>query len=361
MTATAADAGTPAPPAPRELWIDWFRTGGAILIVALHVTAREMVRRKQGLDDFDWWTLAGYQAVTRIAVPIFFMISGYLILGRCADGRSAAYAFRRAGRAYALAVFWTVAFFAWELIKGYDVSLPTFFANVLKGEPYYHLWFLYALAGTYLLAPVIAPGLAALQASHGRILGWAIPLAASLHFVVSPSGAPGSIVALTLPYVAFSAGGYLLRVTSQASRQMFAVGVYLAGLVATLAGFALLTRAGPDAPGGIPKMQAPMAVFNPFAPTVVAMSIGAYLALCESQWLRRHQLPTLVARFARDSMGVYILHPFVLDVVNHLGFVGRTPNALVGIAGVTFVVTAITWILTILCKQFSITRATITF
>jgi surface polysaccharide O-acyltransferase-like enzyme len=360
MSATASDAGAQLQPAPRELWIDWFRAGGAVAIVALHVTAREMVRRYHVLEGFDWWTIAGYQAVTRSVVPLFVMISGYLILRRCADGRSASYAFRRAGRAYALALFWTLAFFAWERVKGYDVSAGTFITNALLGEPYYHLWFLYAIAGTYLIAPIIAPGLAGLQATQGRIVAWGIPLAATLHFMATRGDRPGSVIALSVPYVAFSATGYLMRVSAATYSRMLAPIMYVGGLAATLAGFAVLTGAGTVARGAS-NLHGSMWVFTPFSPSVVAMSIGAYLGLCGSRWLRRQQMPSVVARFASDSMGVYILHPFVLDVVNHLGFVGRTPNALVGIAGVTAVVTAITWALTIVYKQARVTRATVSF
>ena len=69
MTATALHPGPQPQPAPRELWIDWFRTAGAVGIVALHVTAREMVRRARGLEGFDWWTIAGYQTVLAAAQP----------------------------------------------------------------------------------------------------------------------------------------------------------------------------------------------------------------------------------------------------------------------------------------------------
>ena len=59
-------------------------------------------------------------------------------------------------------------------------------------------------------------------------------------------------------------------------------------------------------------------------------------------------------------MGIFILHPFALDIVNHFGLVGRRPNALIGIALTTVVVTAMTWIVVIVFKRFALTRSTLT-
>ena len=58
----------------REPWIDWIRAAGSVGIIALHVTTREKIRRAADISDFDWWTLTTYETMTRIAVPLFFMV-----------------------------------------------------------------------------------------------------------------------------------------------------------------------------------------------------------------------------------------------------------------------------------------------
>ena len=78
--------------AVREVWIDWIRAVGSVGIVALHVVTREKVRRVGEVDGFDWWSLTTYETVTRIAVPLFFMVSGYLAIGRCVKHGDSAYA-----------------------------------------------------------------------------------------------------------------------------------------------------------------------------------------------------------------------------------------------------------------------------
>ena len=78
--------------AVREVWIDWIRAVGSVGIVALHVVTREKVRRVGEVDGFDWWSLTTYETVTRIAVPLFFMVSGYLAIGRCVKNVDSAYA-----------------------------------------------------------------------------------------------------------------------------------------------------------------------------------------------------------------------------------------------------------------------------
>ncbi len=345
------------PTVTRESWIDWIRVLGTFGIVVLHVTAREKVRRAGDLTDFDWWTLAVYEAITRIAVPLFFMISGYLIMSRCADGNNAPYAFRRTARTYAVALFWTLVFSCWEIVKENNDSILGFFPKTFLGQPYYHLWFLYAIAGTYFAAPFLGPGLCALRANYGRLIAWGLPLAFSVEFVISELRGPEplyrtSILSIGIPYLAYTCAGYLLAPGTTSYSQKTSIALYLSGFTAALVLYANLSTTGFRLPDRMP--------FNPLAPTVVIMTLGAYLIVSNSRRLAQLRLPRLGHRFAQDSMGIYILHPFVLDFVYHYRLMAQMPGALIGIAAASVLVTVITWAAVVLYKKIWFLKATIT-
>jgi surface polysaccharide O-acyltransferase-like enzyme len=50
------------------------------------------------------------------------------------------------------------------------------------------------------------------------------------------------------------------------------------------------------------------------------------------------RLPGFMKRISRDCVGIYLVHPVPLDVLNHLGLLGRYPNLLIGIPILTVVV-----------------------
>ncbi len=344
------------PAAIRESWIDWIRVWGTIAIIVLHVTAREKVRCSDGLSGFDWWTLALYEAPTRIAVPLFFMISGYLVLSRCADGKHASYAFRRTGRTYAVAIFWTLVFSFWEFVKENNDSILSFFPNAFFGQPYYHLWFLYGIAGTYFVAPIIAPGLRALREQYGVWFAWILPAVFSLEFVLSVLNGfqiyyRWSVFSIGIPFLAYTTAGYLLMRPSAPYRRRTGLALCLFGLAATVASYAILADWGVRAPDRM--------AFSPLAPTIVIMTIGAYLIAANSPFLSRWELPRIGRIFAQDSMGIYILHPFVLDFVYHYRLMERMPGELLGIAIAGTLVTLTTWAVVRIYARFWLARLTI--
>lgn len=337
----------------RENWIDWIRVFGAIAIVVLHVTAREKVWRDGQLTRFDWWTLTAYETLTRIAVPLFFMISGYLVLNRCSRGDYWRYALRKSGTVLGLALLWTVVSAYWELLRDRHNSTPEFIFKTLGGAPYYHLWFLFAIATVYLAAPLLAPGLAALAPRHGACLGWLVPLIAAMDFVIAELGGVAyyrtSFLSVGIPYVSLAVAGYLLvRPTPAVALWLLSL-IYISSATLCMAAYGYLYGGALTHPDHF--------VFFPLSPLVVIMSLSAFqIAKLLFHW----PLPNLAQRFANDSLGIYLVHPFVLDVLNYLKFFGRYPNALVGIGWMTLLILAGSWVAVFFMKQIPFIRRMVT-
>ncbi len=126
----------------RNLWIDVLRIISSLAVVAIHITARELAAEE--MLSVKWNVSNLFRSLSGGAVPVFFMISGYLFLDR---DISVQVLFRK----YVLRLL--IILYTWSLIYcifNRDFSIQHFVLG------HYHLWFLYALIGLYVLIPILS-------------------------------------------------------------------------------------------------------------------------------------------------------------------------------------------------------------
>jgi surface polysaccharide O-acyltransferase-like enzyme len=319
----------------RQDWLDWLRVAATFSIIVLHVTTREKVRLKQEISTLDWWTISVIELITRLAVPVFFMISGFLIIGKCVHDPWR-YIVPKVQKIFLVLVFWMFCYSVWEWLKN-NVENPLIFSlKLFVGVPYFHLWFLLALITCYLFAPVLAichekwP-------SYSRYCLWAMPLIVGVDFVINFTFATGdyfrsSFLELGLPYIPLFFSGFL------ATRSGFmntkpTVFLMIAGLAASLIAFAILKKL---------DVESYEKVFLPLSPSIAVASI-AFFQYIFSIRKTLPLLPKWAVKLSRDSSGIYLLHPIPLDIFNHLKIYGRDPNLLFGIPILAFFVLLASW------------------
>jgi len=123
--------------------IDILKIVLAFLVVALHIFP---VTKLKGIEGLISYEIAS--GITRIAVPTFFLISGYFLRNKLND---TAYLFKYAKRILLLYVVWQLIYIP-DLIRFYNLKRFSSFDAVLQLVfGYWHLW--------YLLASVLAVGL----------------------------------------------------------------------------------------------------------------------------------------------------------------------------------------------------------
>ena len=160
-------------PQPRILYLDLVRVLAFALVVLQHVA----------LLYEDDAAMAGVVATLRYltepSVPLFFMVSGALVLPCAEDERFGPYLRRRLARILVPALVFTLFYIGlrrwhigWDGITLQLLSIP--FSAQQNGS----LWFVYALAGLYMLVPLLSPWLR--RASRGQLqfylLLWAVTL-----------------------------------------------------------------------------------------------------------------------------------------------------------------------------------------
>lgn len=128
-------------------WIDNLRGIACLMVVMIHTTAW-YVTNAASVSTVDWGVANLLNSASRVSVPLFFMISGYLFFGeRSAQPRH----FLRIGLCllfYSTLAFLYIVFFT--SING-ELSLR----NLLQKPVFYHLWFFFAIIVIYLVSPLI--------------------------------------------------------------------------------------------------------------------------------------------------------------------------------------------------------------
>ncbi|MDI9311840.1 MAG: acyltransferase family protein [Limnohabitans sp.] len=123
--------------------LDILKVVMAFLVVALHIFP---VSKIEGVEGFISFEIAS--GITRIAVPTFFLISGYFLRNKLND---MAYLWKYAKRILLLYIIWQLIYLP-DLIRFYNLDWFSKTSMLLKlFYGYWHLW--------YLLATVISVGL----------------------------------------------------------------------------------------------------------------------------------------------------------------------------------------------------------
>jgi surface polysaccharide O-acyltransferase-like enzyme len=131
--------------------VDILRIIAILAVLLIHTTTRTLEVSGYALTKIPW-TLFLNQ-VGRFAVPLFFMISGFVLeLNYHLHENYLAYLQKRFSRIVVPYIFWSAIYYFFVYYKDRD---PNFFNALLQGDASYQLYFIPALLIFYLLFPLI--------------------------------------------------------------------------------------------------------------------------------------------------------------------------------------------------------------
>ena len=134
-------------------YIDFIRAVAIFMVVLVHSSAPAVYGYNQ-LPLETWVTANIYNSAARVGVPLFFMISGALLLSK--DEPIILFLTKRFYKLFVPLVFWAIFFvFYKDFVLGKSNVTFRSFSSLLLAPSYYHLWFLYAIIGNYLYIPVL--------------------------------------------------------------------------------------------------------------------------------------------------------------------------------------------------------------
>ncbi|MBQ7170430.1 MAG: acyltransferase family protein [Synergistaceae bacterium] len=282
-------------------------------MMVLHVAAANWYTTD--VHTSQWQAMNFWDSIVRWAVPIFVMISGALFLSPNKDIPIKKLYTKYIFRIFTAFVFWSLVYACRNYVKNGDMLKA--FAQFLTG--YYHMWFLWMIAGLYMIVPFVRK-IAESKTLTKYFLGLALVLAFVLPETVDvislfseEYGAfAGKLAGMpSLDFVGGFTGYFLLghflnsaRISPKSERVIYAAGI--TGFAATVV-MSLLAS--------LFMGEAFEKFYGNHTVNVMCEAVAVFVFL--------RQRLNFPVRFVRElsqySFGAYLVHAAVIDLLRKLG------------------------------------------
>ena len=294
------------PASQRMFWPDLVRCCALCLVVIVHVSGSILNNGYYAAPPAYWWFAAAVNALGRCGAPLFFMLSGALLLGKVSAEPAGSFLKKRIGKVIFPFLGWSIIYTARKIVRHTMPLSLSSFLSILATPAYYHLWFFYSIIGLYLVAPLFSRA----KPPVFRYVFWFWFISVCCTFCVSGIphfGLNGNFTSVLPTYLGYFVAGYLLRdVVLIGKKRTYAWIVFTASLFITLAGTGLLTLRNNGVLDGF--------FYNYLNVSIVAMTLAAFLLL--KIWGERvpaRPVANAIRTVSACSLGIYAFHPLLLE------------------------------------------------
>lgn len=308
---------------------DLLRIAAAYLVVLLHLSAPYISQAPDSLQAYKEWEYAiALSAFSRIGVPVFIMLSGLFLLQPQKE-LPISVIFTKYLPKIALIFFVWSSFYAFAeqgfyhrlWASGFDfrycwgkMDRSFFWESLWQGH--YHLWYLYMLAGLYLVTPLVR-----ILASHAtnQQLCYFLNLCIGITFITKFNDCLWKIKPLSevldmlslhfvFGYVGYFLAGYFLDKRFSFHSDKGALFVYLLGAGAFIFTVFWTIQANPLFGFHIPELI----LFSNYSPTVFLMSFAVFTFAAKCKDVSFPPMIRRMANLSKYMIFVYLIHPFII-------------------------------------------------
>jgi surface polysaccharide O-acyltransferase-like enzyme len=337
-------------PENRVLYTDFLRIIAVFGVIVIHVGASGWYVQPE--YTWNWQVMNMWHGIFRWPVPLFVMISGVFNIQNFKLEQPLKQGIKKiAGkiiRIYCALIFWTVFYtiinqiIASHSIKEF-IKNPFLFLNfseivtspyrAISGDSMYHLWFLYMIIGLYLLTPIVKVFAANAKKEYVEyflilffIIGAGVPF---YNFINSLKDIPllPHNIRISMPelsgYLAYYIAGYYFSNYGISKRMEYAI--YILGVASML--FTVL---------GVSFISVKTGAVNatlllPITPNIMFETYAVFLFF--KRLFSKGKCPvllgTIITHIGECSFGIYLIHVFMIMVVNYLGINWNTYNPII--------------------------------
>lgn len=298
----------------RVAWIDSARIIACFFALIVHTSAGAVMGIENTSSPY-WWMGNLINSFARWALPVFVMVSGALLLNSARYEPIALFYKKRASRIIIPLIAWTVfyllfTYFGKLFAYGEQTSLWVLGRSFLYGYPYYHLWYLYMIIGLYFFVPFLLK--VTRQSSHTELM---VLCAGLFVFSIIGNVYMTYFISYHIPsvftfiyYLPYFLAGHII------SRMEYEPPVWLLWTIFGVSG--LLNSIGYYLSFS-PERASDGYFCNCLNVTVIPMALSVMFLLKKVN-LSFIKAPA-VTRLAALSLGIYVIHPFFLNVLRFFG------------------------------------------
>lgn len=289
-------------------YADLLRAAAGFFVVLIHASANAWSEAAAASNTFIAMTV--YNGLSRFCVPVFVMLSGMFMLDAEKDV-TIGLVFRKYIKRIVLAfVVWSAAYTLIMNFGNLSGMTPVELIRLFV-RGHYHLWFLYMIAGLYLIAPFLRNMAQSEKLTRYFLLLWLVfnCLVPTLGRLFPSETAELLLDKLMLRFVLgysgyFVAGCYLSRIELKSKVKVIIYCLGAAGAVSTVA----LTLLAARAAGGQTET-----FLSYFSPNVAFFSFAVFLFFREhGAGIKSSKLINAASKIASCTFGVYLIHAFFL-------------------------------------------------
>lgn len=271
------------------------------MVILIH-TFGSYVVNDSALGSTEWTIANLIDSFCRPSVPLFFMISGALLLKK---EYSIQFFFKnRFVRILIPFIFWSIIYslFNRHFLNDEGFVIGKFIKDIFYGSSI-HLWFVYSLCGLYLLVPLLATRLSAFSNVHWRyFLGlWALTLFMSI------SNFSIYLPKIELTYFSGYLGYFLLGyyLTFKKFTLKLSTLLFVGGVVITFIGTQVISyRSGAFEHG----------FYNYLTLNVAFSAIGLFNILSDTK-INNSTIKKIIVHESKNSYGIYLIHMLILTLL----------------------------------------------
>ena len=307
----------------RLYYMDWLRAVSIFVVVGVHVVSKIINNGQPG--EWEWQFANAIDSALRWCVPVFFMLSGALLLTMKREDPIGGFLKRRLTKVIIPLIFWSGVYIAYDIFEqGASYSFYEMLVLFLIDDVYYHLWFMYVIIGLYIMAPFLKILVKNMdQKTFVYFLAIWFLFAGIVPFAprflnFEPAISPG----LFQPYIGyFLLGAYLVLFPLSKKWLLPLLGMSVLAYLATVFGTHYLT---------VQEGELDEFYYQHYRPTHMVISIFLFTLF---QQLGPHIKPNpIITQISFATLGIYVIHPLVQFYLNKLtGINEHTISAVVGI------------------------------
>lgn len=294
---------------------DLVRVVAIVAVVTVHVSD-ELVSRTNYFGGVSWWMGNLVNVISRSGVPLFIMLSGYLLLDKNRVTTVSKQLNRAFFRIFVPLVFWVLVYLYWRHFWYYREEFNlSYILELFLSSKVFHLYYLFIILGLYLITPYLKKilirysNLQKLRLMIGSfVFGFLAVLMTnlfpSINFIINSF----TIFSVYLGY--FLVGDYLRDVKVSKSQGIM---LLLTVLVLTLVTGALLFFTNNQAQ-----------YFKEYLSIniiVISLSLFTLLFNIENYFpgVKNKILFKAVMFISSVAFGIYLIHPIIVDLLDHYG------------------------------------------